>query len=68
MLGEEHPVYDNPCVPIVVSEKVYLVIGQFILSLDVNIESSITVIAVPPDPLNDLKKTKSLMKLLSIFI
>ena len=54
VLGEMHPDYDNPVIPIVVSEKVKLVIGQFILSLVENLELSITALAMPPDPFNDL--------------
>ena len=54
VFGEEQPDYDNPVIPIVVSENVKLVIGQFVLSLVENLEPSITTLAVPPDPFNDL--------------
>ena len=54
MFGEEQPDYDNPVIPIVVSENVKLVIGQLVLSLVENLELSITALAVPPDPFNDL--------------
>ena len=62
-LGEEHPDYDNPDIPTVVSENVNFVIGQFILSFVVNLESSITTLTVPPDPFNDLSNVKLLTKL-----
>ena len=62
VLGEEHPVCDSPDAPTVVSENVNIVIGQFTLSLVENLESSITALAVPPYPINDLANVKSLMK------
>ena len=54
VFDKEHPDNDNPDVPTVISENVNLVIGQLVLSLVVNLESSITALPVPPDPLNDL--------------
>ena len=54
VLGEEQPDYDNPVIPIVVSENINLVIGQFVLLLVENLELSITALAVPPYPFNDL--------------
>ena len=54
VFGVEHPDYDNPDAPTVISENVNFMIGQLALSLVVNLESSIKAIAVPPDPLNDL--------------
>ena len=54
VIGEMHPDYDNPAIPMVVSENVNLAIGQFVLSLVENLELSITALALPPDPLNDL--------------
>ena len=53
-LGEEHPDYDNPDEPTVVSENVNLMMGQFVLLLVVNLVVSITAFAVRSDPFNDL--------------
>ena len=52
-LEDEHPDYDNPDSPTVVSENVNLVMGQFGL-LVVNLESSITTFSKPLYPFNDL--------------
>ena len=51
-----------------VSENVNLMIGQLILSLVVNLESSITALAAPPDPVKDFKNVKSPTKLVSLII
>ena len=62
--GEMHPDCDKPYVPIVVSEKVNLIIGQLSLALVVNMLKSITALAVPSDPSKDLSNVKSPLKLI----
>jgi hypothetical protein len=66
--ANKHPAIDKPLSPSVVSENVYLVIGQFESSLVLNLVSSMMTIDVPPVPAIVFRIEKSLKKLKSSFI
>jgi hypothetical protein len=66
--ADMHPAIDKTYVPTVVSENVYLIIGQILLSLVENLVSSMMAFYIPPDPANVLGNVNSFTKVVSLII
>ena len=59
--GDEQPVCDKPVFEVVVSENVYFMIGQLVLSLVVICELSMTAFELPLEPNKVFKNVKSVI-------